>query len=315
MFRVEDRPVPAPSRDEILIRVEGAGVNRADVLQREGRYPPLPGTPDWPGLEVAGVVEGVGPHVDAWESGDEVCALLPSGGYAEYAVAQVGLVLPRPPRVSWEEAASLVEAVCTVWSNLREAGARPGESVLIHGGSGGVGTIATQVAASHGMRVLTTARGPERAARCLTLGADVAIDYVEEDFVEVAAREGGVDVILDVLGGLYLERNLEALAPGGRLVVIGLQGGAHAPLDLGVLLAKRARIIGTTLRARPVAQKASIVADVRENIWPRIPTEIHPVIAAAFPLRDAAAAHVLMESGEAFGKIVLTTRPEGAAEG
>ncbi len=306
MLRVEERPIPVPAADEVLIRVAAAGVNHADILQREGRYPPLEGAPDWPGLEVAGTVEAIGSDVTSVRIGDGVCALLAGGGYAEFAVAPESLVLPIPRGVSIIEAAGLVESVCTVWSNLREAGARPGESLLIHGGSGGIGTAAIQIAKMHGLHVGVTARGPERAARCRGLGADIAIDYVKEDFVEIAHALGGFDIILDVLGAVYLERNVEALAVSGRLVVIGLQGGGHGTLDLGALLRKRARVIATTLRGRPLKEKVSIVADVRENIWPRIPSDIRPIIHATFPFERADDAHRALESGEVFGKVVLT---------
>jgi NADPH:quinone reductase len=306
VLRIEMRPIPEPGSREVLIRVHAAGLNHADLLQREGRYPSGVGAPDWPGLEVAGVVEAIGPDATSWRVGDAVCALLPGGGYAEFAVASELLTLPLSSGTSAINAAGLVEATCTVWSNLREAGARSGETLLVHGGSGGIGTIAIQVAKSHGMRVLTTARGPERTARCRGLGADIAIDYTSEDFVEVARDAGGADVILDVLGGVYLERNLDALAVGGRLVIIGLQGGSHAELNLGALMGKRSRIISTTVRDRPVEQKAAIIADIRENIWPRIPGEISSVIHATFPLERAGDAHRLLESGEVFGKVVLT---------
>ncbi len=305
VFRTESVPTPDPGPGEARIRVVGAGVNRADVLQRQGHYPPPEGAPAWPGLEVSGYVDAVGPGVETLDEGDAVCALLPGGGYAEYCVVPAGLVLPIPVDVTVLDAAGLVEAACTVWSNLRGAGARPGDSVLIHGGSGGVGSLAIQIAKAAGLHVLSTSRGPERSERCALLGADVAIDYIEDDFAVIAEAEGGVDIVLDILGAVYLERNLQALAPGGRIVVLGLQGGARAELDLGALLAKHATIAGTTLRGRPLGQKEAIVADVRENVWPWIPGEVTPVIGATFPLEDAAAAHEALETGDVFGKIVL----------
>jgi len=312
-FRLEDRPTPQPSAGEILIRVAAAGINRADLLQREGRYPPPPGAPEWPGLEVAGTVEARGAGVTRWAEGDEVCALLPGGGYADHVTTPADLALPMPPGVSLVEAAGLVEGVATVWSNLREAGAQPGEVILIHGGSGGIGTIGIQVAKAHGLQVVVTARGSKRAARCRGLGADMAIDYVAEDFVDIARGLGGFDIILDVLGAVYLERNVESLGVGGRLVVIGLQGGGHGTLDLGALQRKRAKLLATTLRGRPLKEKASIIADVSENVWPRIPGDIHPVIHATFPLERVGDAHRLLESGEVFGKVVLTMG-DGATE-
>lgn len=306
VLRTEDRPVPNPGPGQVRIRVAAAGVNRADVHQRQGLYAQPEGAPEWPGLEVSGFIDAVGEGVDRHREGDAVCALLAGGGYAEWCIADVGLVLPVPTGMSLVDAGGLVEAACTVWSNLRYAGARPGDSVLIHGGSGGVGSLGIQIAKAAGLHVLATARGPERAAACARLGADVAIDYIEDDFEEIAAAEGGVDVILDILGAVYLERNLKALAPGGRLIVLGLQGGAHAEIDLGALTRKRASVAGTTLRSRPLEQKEAIVADVLESVWPWIPAEVAPVIGATFPLEDAALAHTALESGDVFGKIVLT---------
>lgn len=307
VFRVESVPTPEPGAGEVRIRVAGAGVNRADVLQRQGHYPPPDGAPAWPGLEVSGVVDAVGPGVTNVSHGDAVCALLAGGGYADHCLAAAGLVLPVPAGVDMVGAAGLVEAACTVWSNLRGAGARPGDSVLIHGGSGGVGSLAIQIAKAAGLHVLTTSRGPERTERCASLGADVAIDYIEDDFEAIAEAEGGVDIILDILGAVYLDRNIRALAPGGRLVVLGLQGGSRAEIDLSALLAKHAAIAGTTLRGRPLEQKEAIVADVRDSVWPWIPGEVSPVIGATFALEDAAAAHEALETGDVFGKIVLTT--------
>jgi len=306
VLRVEERPVPIPGPGQVRIRVAAAGVNRADVLQRQGHYAPPEGAPTWPGLEVSGVIDAVGPGVETFGIGDEVCALLSGGGYAQFCVADVGLVLPIPAGVSLVEAAGLVEAACTVWSNLRFAGARPGDSVLIHGGSGGIGSLGIQIAKAAGLHVLATARGPERAARCAELGADVAIDYIEDEFEEIAVAEGGVDIILDIIGAVYLARNVEALAPGGRLVVLGLQGGSHAEIDLGALTRKRASIAGTTLRSRPLEQKEAIVADVLESVWPWVPGTVAPVIGATFPLEEGGSAHAALESGEVFGKIVLT---------
>jgi NADPH2:quinone reductase len=311
VLRVEERPAPIPGPGQVRIRVAAAGVNRADVLQRQGHYMPQEGEPAWPGLEVSGVIDAVGQGVGNVAPGDAVCALLGGGGYAEFCIAEAGLVLPVPMGLDLVEAAGLVEAACTMWSNLRFAGARPGDSILIHGGSGGIGSLGIQIAKAAGLHVLATARGPERTAACARLGADVAIDYIEDEFEEIAAAEGGVDIILDILGAVYLGRNIEALAPGGRLVVLGLQGGSHAEIDLGALTRKRASVAGTTLRSRPLEQKESIVADVLASVWPWVPGTVAPVIGATFPLEDAASAHAALESGDVFGKIVLTVPAAG----
>lgn len=303
-------PDPVPGAGEVLVAVAAAGVNRADVLQRLGHYPPPPGAPDTPGLEVSGTVTAVGPEVAGWRVGDRVAALVDGGGYAEAALVPAAQLLPVPDGLDLVDAAALPEAACTAWSNLVTVGGlHEGATALVHGGSGGVGSIATQLGAALGARVLTTAGGPDRVARCRELGADVAIDHRTEDFV-AAAREAtrgrGVDVILDVVGAAYLERNLAALAPDGRLVVIGLQRGRRTELDLGVLLSRRASIHGTTLRARPAAQKAAIVADVREHVWPLVAAGVvRPVVHARLPLAEAPRAHELLESGAVFGKVLL----------
>ncbi len=308
MLTIGEAPSPQVGTHDILIQVRAAGVNRADLLQREGRYPSPPGAPPWPGLEVAGVVAEIGDAVTRWQVGDEVCALLPGGGYADQVAVDADLALPVPDGLTMVEAAGLVEAACTVWSNLHEADARAGERVLVHGGSGGVGHIAIQIAAALDMEVWATAGGPERAARCAALGAR-AIDYRADDFTTVMTNAGGADVILDVVGGAYLARNLEALATGGRLVVIGMQRGARAELDLGRLLMMRARIIGTTLRSRPLAERQAIVAAVREHVWPLVPGQVRPIIHVTEPLESAADAHRALDSGDVFGKVVLTTDP------
>lgn len=303
---VRERPVPRPGPDEVLVRVLAAGVNRADLLQRRGHYPPPPGAPSWPGLEVAGVVEAAGESVTEWDVGDEVCALLPGGGYAEMAAVDRRLVLPAPSGVDVVDAAALVESACTVWSNLDAASARPGERLLVHGGTGGIGSFAIQLAAALGLEVYATAGSPERVARCREMGATAAWDYTSEDWVAGMRAAGGADVVLDVVGAAYLERNVAALATGGRLVVIGLQGGTRGELDLGALLAKRARVIGTTLRSRPLDERAAIVAGVRREVWPLVPERIRPVVAARLPLADAAQAHRELEAGGVVGKILLT---------
>lgn len=302
---VAEHEAPTPGSGEVLITTAAAGVNRADILQRRGLYPSPPGWPTWPGLECAGIVSAVGDAVTEFSSGDSVCALVGGGAYAEQVVAPAELVLPVPDGLTLVEAAGLMEAACTVWSNLDAARAMPGETVLIHGGSGGIGTLAIQLAAAMGLRVITTARGPERARRCLELGAHVAVDYTADDFVTVCRDEGGADIILDVIGAAYLDRNLEALAIGGRLVIIGLQKGALAQVDLGTLLAKRTRIIGTTLRSRPHQERAAIVAAVARDVWPLIPHHVRPIIHSTFSFDDAQSAHDALDSGEVFGKLVL----------
>lgn len=306
-----NRPRPEPHDDEVLIKVAAAGVNRADILQRQGHYPPPAGAPDWPGLEVSGIVAEVRSGVTRWSPGDRVCALVSGGGYAEYVSASQGAVLPVPDGMSMTQAAGLVEAACTVWSNLQAADARAGQTVLVHGGSGGVGTVAIQIAKAAGLTVITTARGASRAARCRALGADVAVDYESEDFVEATRANGGADIILDVVGAAYLERNLAALAMDGTLVVIGLQQGATASFNLGTLLSKRAHLIGTALRFRPPNQRDAIVAAVERDVWPWVPTRVAPVIHATYPLEQAADAHRALESGAVFGSLVLTVDHSG----
>ncbi|WP_084125249.1 NAD(P)H-quinone oxidoreductase [Demequina sp. NBRC 110054] len=300
-------PDPSSRPGEVIIGVEASGVNRADVLQRKGHYPSPPGAPEWPGLEVAGTVSAVGEGVTARRVGDRVCALLPGGGYAEKVAVHESLTLPVPAGLSMSEAAALVEAACTALSNLREATAQAGETLLVHGGLGGVGSIAVQLGAALGMRVLATAGGRDRADRCVELGAEAAFDYRTEDWATEVAARGGADVILDVVGAAYLEPNLRALATDGRLVVIGMQKGSRGELDLGMLLAKRARVIGTTLRARPLEERAAIVADVERTVWPLVPDRVRPLVHATFPLADAAAAHTMLEAGGVTGSLVLTT--------
>lgn len=303
-------PDPEPGPGEVLVRVAAAGVNRADLLQRAGHYPSPPGSPPWPGLEVSGTVTGVGAGVSAWSVGDDVCALLGGGGYAEQVVVDAGHVLPVPDGVSLVDAAALPEAVCTAWSNLVDVGRlAAGEQVLVHGGSGGVGSIAVQLAAALGARVLTTAGGADRVARCRDLGADVAVDHRAGD-VRAAVLEAtdgrGVDVVLDVLGAAALADNLAMLATEGRLVVIGLQRGRRAEIDLNLLMTRRASISGTTLRSRPTAQKTALVDEVRERVWPMVADgRVRPVVHARLPLAEATRAHALLDSGEVFGKLLL----------
>ena len=303
-------PDPVPGDDEVLIDVAAAGLNRADLMQRQGHYPPPPGAPTWPGLEVSGTIIRLGRGVQGWAVGDRVCALLSGGGYADRVAAPAGHLLPVPAGIDLVDAAGLPEAACTAWSNLVDAGRlRAGEWALVHGGSGGVGSIAIQLAAALGAHVAATAGGPDRVARCAALGAELAIDHRTENFTGAVARGTGgrgVDVVLDVLGAAAFAANLEALATGGRLVVIGLQDGRRVDLDLGLLLARRLSVVGTTLRARPDDEKASIVAAVRANMWPMLDDgRLRPVIHARLPLSRAAAAHELLESGQVFGKVLL----------
>ena len=304
--RIAD-PVPRPG--EVLIRVAAAGVNNADLLQRAGRYPPPPGAPDWPGLEVSGTVLAAPGSSTRWAEGDRVVALLAGGGYAEQVVVPAAQVLPAPGP-DLVDCAALPEAACTVWSTVVDAARlRTGEWCLVHGGSGGVGTLAIQIAAALGARVIATAGGPDRAERCRALGAEAVVDHRAEDFVARVAEitDGhGADVVLDVIGASYLGRNLAALATGGRLAVIGLQQGRRAELDLGTLLARRATVLGTTLRSRPPHEKAAIVAAVGRSVWPMVADgRVRPVVHERLPLRDAARAHELLESGAVFGKLVL----------
>lgn len=308
-----DVPDPVAGPGEVLIDVVTAGVNRADVSQRQGRYPPPPGASELPGLEVSGTVADLGEGVDAWTVGDEVCALLSGGGYAARVTAPAGQLLPVPQGVSLRDAAALPEVVCTVWSNVfLSANLQPGEVLLAHGGSSGIGTMAIQLARSVGARVAVTAGSRAKLEACREIGAEILVNYHEEDFVEVVRdhTDGhGADVILDVVGAQYLGRNVEVLATAGRLVVIGLQGGRTGELDLGKLLSKRGAVIATSLRGRPLAEKATIVAAVREHVWPLLASgAVRPVIHARYPLADAAAAHRAMEEGSHVGKILLDVR-------
>ena len=294
----------------MLVEIAATAVNRADLLQRQGFYPPPPGASELLGLECSGTVASLGVGVAGWSVGDEVCALLAGGGYAERVAVPAGQLLPVPRGIDLVTAGALPEVTCTVWANVfMLAGLRAGETLLVHGGAGGIGTIAIQLARRHGATVLCTAGSAEKLARCRELGADVGINYRDEDFV-ARAREAtggrGADVILDNMGAAYLPRNVDALATGGRLVTIGLQGGTKGELDLGVLMMKRAAVHATSLRARPVAEKAAIVASVREHVWPAIEAgEVHVVIDRVLPMTDAAEAHRVIEAGEHVGKVVL----------
>ncbi|GAA0294621.1 NAD(P)H-quinone oxidoreductase [Streptomyces polychromogenes] len=306
-----DVPDPVAGEGEVLVEVAASAVNRADVLQRQGFYDPPPGASPYPGLECSGRIAALGPGVSGWAVGDEVCALLSGGGYAQKVAVPAGQLLPVPEGVDLVAAAALPEVVATVWSNVfMVAGLRPGETLLVHGGSSGIGTMAVQLGKAVGARVAVTAGGKEKLERCAELGADVLIDYREQDFVEElkAATDGaGADVILDIMGAKYLARNLDALAMNGRLAVIGFQGGVKAELDLRMLLAKRGAITATSLRARPLEEKAAIIAAVREHVWPLIGSgRVRPVVHASYPVTEAAEAHRVLESSAHVGKLLLT---------
>ena len=300
---------PTPAAGEVLVKVAAAGLNRADLLQRQGFYPPPPGASDIIGMECSGTIVALGEGVEGHAVGDEVCALLAGGGYAELVAVPAGQVMPLPPGVDLVTAAAFPEVAATVWSNVfMVAGLRPEETLLVHGGAGGIGTFAIQVAAALGATVLTTAGSAAKRELCESLGATRAIDYHEEDFVEIAREHGGADVILDNMGAKYLARNVDALALEGRLVIIGMQGGARAELDINALLRKRGAVIATSLRARPVEGKSAICAAIVEHVWPLIGAgAIKPLVHATLPLEEAAAAHELMDSGSHSGKILLTT--------
>ena len=305
--------VEAPSADpgEVVVDMVAAGVNSADVMQRLGHYPPPKGASPLPGLEVSGRVLEVGPEVEGWSVGDEVCALVDGGGYAERVLVPAAQLLPVPKGVDLTAAAGLPEVACTVWSNVfMTANLQPDETFLVHGGSSGIGTMAIQLAKAAGARVAVTAGSEDKLAFCRELGADIAINYREQDFVEEvrAATDGhGADVVLDLMGARYLPRNVDLLATSGRLVVIGLMGGRKGELDLGKLLSKRAAVIATSLRARPAAEKAAIVAAVREHVWPLIEAgAVRPIVQGSHPLERAADAHRELEASGHIGKILLT---------
>ena len=307
------RAVPKPGNQEVLVRVAAAGVNRPDVMQRQGRYPPPAGASDLPGLEIAGEIVALGAGVSGLSIGDKVTALLAGGGYAEYAVAAAPLCLPVPSGISMVEAAAIPETFFTVWTNLFDRGrCKAGDNVLVHGGTSGIGTTAIQLAAAWGARVFATAGSEDKARACERLGAARGINYRTEDFVEVirAATAGaGIDVTLDMVAGNYVARNLEIAALEGRVVTISLLGGSRAEVNMGVILTKRLTLTGSTLRSRTVAQKAEVAEAVRKNVWPLLAAgRVRPVIHATFPLADAGEAHRLMETSNHIGKIVLTVR-------
>jgi putative PIG3 family NAD(P)H quinone oxidoreductase len=303
-------PNPVPKSGEVLIEVAAAGVNRADINQREGHYAPPPGAPDWPGLEVSGIIKSLGDGVSGLAVGDRVCALLGGGGYASLAIARANHTMPVPDWMDLVDAAALPEAVATVWSNLfLDAELRAGEIVLVHGGSSGIGTVAIQLARAHGCLVAVTAGSQKKLDACAALGADILINYREEDFVGrmMDATDGyGADVILDILGGGYLDRNLRSLARHGRIAIIANQSAEAGYLDIGLLMGKWARVSGTMLRARPIEEKDEIMASVLANAWPLIEArQVLPVIDERIPLAEAARAHERMESSEHIGKLLL----------
>jgi putative PIG3 family NAD(P)H quinone oxidoreductase len=311
VLTLTELPDPVPGTGEVVIDVAATAVNRADTLQRRGNYPPPPGASDVLGLECSGTISAVGAHVTDLEVGDEVCALLASGGYAEKVLVPAGQVMPVPQGVDLVTAGALPEVACTVWSNVfMVAGLQPGETLLVHGGAGGIGNMAIQLGKALGARVITTAGTPEKLDLCRELGADLAVNYREQDFVEEvkAATDGrGADVILDNMGAKYLDRNVSALATEGRLVIIGMQGGMKGELNIGKLLAKRGAVIATSLRSRPVEEKAAICSAVVEHVWPLVADgAVRTIVHTTVPLAEAARAHELMESGDHVGKIILT---------
>lgn len=308
----QEVPDPTCGPEEVVLDVAASAVNRADLLQRQGFYPPPPGAPPWPGLECSGTIRDVGAAVRGWSVGDEVCALLSGGGYAERVAVPAGQLLPIPDGVDLVTAAALPEVMCTVWSNVvMTAGLSPGETLLVHGGGSGIGTTAIQVGVALGATVAVTAGSAAKLERCAQLGASILVNYREQDFAEQvrAATDGrGADVVLDIIGAKYLSANLDALATGGRLVIIGLQGGRNAELDLRVLMSKRAAVLGATLRARPVEEKATIVSAVRERLWPLIASgHVTPVVDRRVPMSDAAQAHQVVEDSAHIGKVLLVS--------
>jgi NADPH2:quinone reductase len=307
-----ERPTPVPAAGEVLIKVAAAGVNRPDVFQRLGRYPPPPGVTDIPGLEVSGIITEVASGAGSFRVGEAVCALVAGGGYAEYCVAPAPQCLPAPRGLDLADAAAIPETFWTVWTNVFERGRlQAGESILIHGGSSGIGTTAIQLARSFGARVFATAGSADKCAACERLGAERCINYREDDFVAVVREQTsgrGVDVVLDMVGGAYFARNIDVLATEGRLVEIATLQGAKAELNIQTVMQRRLTITGSTLRARPVADKGAIAEAVHRHVWPLIESgAVKPIVYARFPLRDAAAAHRVMESSAHIGKLVLIT--------
>jgi putative PIG3 family NAD(P)H quinone oxidoreductase len=311
VLRIGERPVPEAGDGEVLIKVSAAGVNRPDVMQRTGMYPPPPGASDIPGLEIAGTVAALGANASRVQQGDGVCALVTGGGYAEYCVAPASLCLVIPEGLNAVQAAAIPETFFTVWTNVFDRGRlASGESLLVHGGSSGIGTTSIQLAKAFGATVYVTAGSDEKCQACRELGADAAINYRDEDFVERISEltnERGIDVILDMIGGDYLPRNLKSLAMEGRIVQIALQGGPKVEMNLLPIMLKRLTLTGSTLRPRTVAQKAMIAHSLREKVWPLLESgQVRPIIHATFPLAEAREAHRMMESSKHIGKIVLS---------
>jgi putative PIG3 family NAD(P)H quinone oxidoreductase len=315
VLRLQECDTPVPAEDEVLIRVAAAGVNRPDCLQRRGLYPPPKGASELPGLEVAGIVAACGNSVDRFRRGDRICALVAGGGYAEYCTAPEGQCLPAPSGLTLLESAALPETCFTVWSNVFDRGQlRPGEALLVHGGASGIGTTAIQMASALGATVYATAGSDKKVALCQSLGAAAAVNYKTDNFLEVLQSEtdnNGVDVVLDIVGGAHLEQNIKLLRTDGRLIVIGILGGAKGTLNLGLVLSKRLVVTGSTLRARPPAEKQQIAEALEANVWPHIESgSIRPVIQHSFPLGEAASAHRLLEDNAAEGKVVLVADAE-----
>ena len=306
----DEVPDPVAGEGEVLVEVVASAVNRADILQRQGFYDPPPGASRHPGLECSGRIAEVGPGVSGWAVGDEVCALLAGGGYAEKVAIPAGQLLPVPKGIDLKQAAALPEVVCTVWSNVfMISHLRPGETLLVHGGSSGIGTMAIQLAKAVGAKVAVTAGTEEKLQQCADLGADILINYREQDFVaevKKATDGAGADVILDNMGAKYLDRNVQSLAVNGRLAIIGMQGGIKGELNIAALLGKRAAISATSLRARPLTEKAAIVAAVREHVWPLLDAgHVRPIVDRELPMDDAAAAHRVVEESGHVGKVLL----------
>jgi putative PIG3 family NAD(P)H quinone oxidoreductase len=310
VLRPAIRPTPTPKADEVLIRVAAAGVNRPEVLQRMGLYPPPPGASDIPGLEAAGEIAAVGGEVSRWKIGDRVCALLTGGGYAEFATAHEGSCLPAPANLSLEEAASLPETYFTVWANVfDDAGLKAGETLLVHGGASGVGVAAIGIAKAAGANVFATASSREKLAAIRDLGADAAFNYAEDDWAEKIAAAGGVDVVLDMAGGDFFAKNLKCLKPFGRHVSIAMLRGPVGEVDIFAMMRKRLRISGSTMKARDPAEKARLAAALEKSVWPRLAAGgVRPVLDRVFPLEAAREAHARMEKGAHIGKIVLAVR-------
>jgi putative PIG3 family NAD(P)H quinone oxidoreductase len=309
VLTIGDLPDPEPGPGEVVVDVVATAVNRADLLQRKGFYPPPPGASETLGLECSGRIRSVGPDVEGWRPGDEVCALLAGGGYAEQVLVPAGQLMSVPEGVPLAVAGALPEVACTVWSNVfMVAQLQPGETLLVHGGAGGIGSFAIQLAVALGARVFATAGSTEKLELCRSLGAERAISYRDEDFVEVLQQAGGADVVLDNMGASYLNRNVAAMSTQGRLAIIGMQGGTKGELDVAALMAKRGAVVATTLRARPPGEKAAICRAVEQHVWPLVATgEVKPILGAELTLDDAAKAHALMDAGDHTGKILLRT--------